>query len=46
MVAVRRHVQPPGIGGEAAREQRLEAQRAVLSDHNSGKARFSSVERR
>jgi hypothetical protein len=39
-------VQPIGIGGQASGEERLETQSWVLSDHNSGKARFSSVERR
>src|SRR4051794_16091941 len=46
MMAVRREMQPFGIGRQAAAEQRLEAQRAVLKDHSSGKMRFSSVERR
>ena len=46
MMAVRREMQPLGIRRQAAGEQRLETQRAVLSDHNSGKTRFSSVERK
>ena len=46
MVTVRREMQPPSVRRQAAAEQRLEAQRAVLSDHNSGKTRFSSVARR
>ena len=46
MMAVSGDVQPIGIGGQASGEERLEAQSWVLNDHNSGKARFSSVERR
>ena len=46
VMAVRGEVQPVGVGSEAPAEQRLEAQRAVLSDHNSGKTRFSRVARR
>src|SRR5690349_2200976 len=46
VMAVRREVQPLGIRRQAAAEQRLETQRAVLSDHNSGNTRFSSVARR
>jgi hypothetical protein len=46
MMAVRREMQPIGIGREAAAEQRLEIQRAVLSDHNSGNTRFSRVDRK
>ena len=46
VMAVRGEVQPVGIGDEAAREQRLETQRSVLSDHSSGNTRFSRVARR
>ena len=46
MMAVRGHVQPRRVGHQAAREERLEAQSAVLKDQSSGKARFSSVDRR
>ena len=46
MMTMRREMQPLGIGTKAATEQCLEAQRSVLSDHNSGKTRLSSVERR
>ena len=47
MMAVRREMQPLGIGADRLRlKQRLETQRSVLSDHSSGKMRLSSVERR
>ena len=46
VMAVGGEVQAGGIGAEASAEQSFEAQRAVLSDHNSGKTRFSSVARR
>ena len=46
MMAVGGHVQPVRIGAEAPREKRLETQSDVLSDQSSGKARFSSVDRR
>ena len=46
MVAVRGEMEPLGVGLDAPREQILEAQRSVLSAHNSGKIRLSSVERR
>src|SRR4051812_15559845 len=44
MMTVRREMQALGIGVQALAEQRLETQRSVLSDHNSGKMRLSSVE--
>ena len=46
MMAVGGHVQPARPRRQAARKQMLEAQSAVLSDHNSGKTRLSRVERR
>ena len=45
MMAVRGEVQPVGIGAAGSAEQRLEAQRSVLSDHSSGNTRLSRVER-
>ncbi len=46
MMAVSGHVQPPGSGRNTTRKQMLMAQRSVLSDHNSGKARLVRVEAR
>src|SRR5437764_308115 len=46
VMAMRREMQPLGIRRQAAAEQRLETQRAVLSDHSSGKTRLSRVARR
>ena len=46
MMAVRGQVQPLRSRPERAREQMLEAQRPVLSAHNSGKARFDRVDSR
>ena len=46
VMTVRGEVQSAGVGAQTAAEQRLEAQRSVLSAHNSGKTRLSSVERR
>lgn len=46
MMAVGSDVQPIGIGAQAPREERFETQSSVLSDQSSGKARFSSVDRR
>ena len=46
VMAVRGELEPLRIRSQAAREERLEAQSAVLNDQSSGKARLSKVERR